>query len=180
MAQARRQDVPVKLDAQPRGLAIRAAVRADFNDIVDLNEAEVRQTSPMDLERLQLLAAMSGYCRVATVDGGVAAFLLALREGAAYDSDNYRWFASRLPTFLYVDRIVVGSAFAGRGIGSALYADLFAYARAQGIATIACEYNIDPPNPASRRFHDKFGFTELDTQWVSGGSKQVSLQVART
>jgi predicted GNAT superfamily acetyltransferase len=55
---------------------------------------------------------------------------------------------------------------------------LFEYARTNGVKVITCEYNIDPPNPASKRFHDKFGFKELGRQRVAGGSKLVSLQVA--
>jgi uncharacterized protein len=159
-------------------IVLRDAADTDFVRIVELNEAEVRQTSAMSFDRLRSLVAISAHCRVATSNGFVVAFLLAFRNGAAYDSDNYRWFASRLGEFLYVDRIVVGKAFAGRGVGAALYADLFAFARSQGIDTIACEYNIDPPNPASRAFHDKFGFTEVGTQWVANRSKRVSLQIA--
>ena len=157
-------------------MLLRNAAECDFARIVELNEAEVRQTSPMSLERLRSLVAMSAYCRVATSNGAVAAFLLAFRNGAAYDSDNYRWFTARLREFLYVDRIVVDRVFAAQGIGSALYADLFAFARSHGVGTVACEYNIEPPNPASRGFHDRFGFAEVGTQWV--GEKCVSLQVA--
>ena len=68
--------------------------------------------------------------------------------------------------------------FAGLKIGSRLYEDLFDCARSQGIKTITCEYNIQPPNPASQRFHDKFGFKELGQQWVALGTKRVSLQAA--
>lgn len=157
---------------------IRSIAAADFQDILRLNDAEVEKTSHMDFARLAWLVGMSAHGRVATIDGQVAAFLIALREGTAYDSDNYRWFAAHLPRFLYVDRIVVNARFSGRGIGSKLYDDLFAFARSQGTSTIACEYNLDPPNPASRAFHDKFGFREIGTQWVAGGTKQVSLQVA--
>ncbi len=157
---------------------MRTITESDFPSVLGLNATEVEKTSEMDLDRLVWLVGMSAYCKVAALDGQVAAFLIALREGAAYDSDNYRWFSSRLPGFLYVDRIVVDSRFSGRGIGSRLYGDLFSFARSQGITAIACEYNIDPPNPASRAFHDKFGFKELGTQWVAGGTKQVSLQVA--
>lgn len=95
-------------------------------------------------------------------------------------NDNYAWFAARFHEFIYVDRIVVGKDFAGLKIGSRLYQDLFAYARSQGIKAITCEYNIDPPNPASRKFHDKFGFKELDQQWAAHGTKRVSLQLAET
>lgn len=157
---------------------LRNACADDFGSIVELNEREVQQTSPMDLARLRELAQMSSYHTVAVVDGCVAAFLLAMREDAPYLNDNYAWFAARFGQFIYVDRIVVGSDFAGLKIGSRLYEDLFDYARSQGIKAITCEYNIDPPNPASRRFHDKFGFKELGRHWVAHGTKLVSLQAA--
>jgi predicted GNAT superfamily acetyltransferase len=159
-------------------LALRDATDADAARILALNDAEVAQTSAMDRARLRALAALAAYHRVAVVDGTVVAFLLAMRDDAAYANENFGWFAARLPAFAYVDRIVVDAAFAGRGIGAALYRDLFAWAGAHGIPTLACEYTLVPPNPASRAFHDRFGFREIGRQHVAGGSKRVSLQVA--
>jgi len=159
-------------------MLLRNASADDFGSIVVLNQREVQQTSPMDLARLRELAQMSSYHKVAVVDGRIAAFLLAMREDAPYLNDNYAWFAARFAQFIYVDRIVVSSEFAGLKVGSRLYEDLFDYARSQGINAITCEYNVQPPNPASQRFHDKFGFKELGQQWVAQGTKLVSLQVA--
>ncbi len=158
--------------------ALRDADARDFPRILALNDAEAAQTSAMDLARLQALAALATYHRVAVMDGVVVAFLLAMRAGAAYANDNFGWFASRLPDFVYVDRIVVDAGFAGRGIGGAMYRDLFAWARARGIPRVTCEYNVEPPNPASRAFHERFGFRELGQQEAGGGMKRVSLQVA--
>jgi len=132
----------------------------------------------MDLERLRFLHGLAGYRKVAVVDGRVAAFVLAMEDGVDYPNDNYGWFAARYPRFLYVDRIVVDSAFSGLGIGRRMYQDLFGYARSRGIGTVACEYDIEPPNHASRAFHDKFGFKEVGSQSVANGAKRVSLQVA--
>ena len=159
-------------------IAIQNATPDHYAHILALNDTEVQQTSAMDLARLRELDALSCYHKVARVDGLVAAFLLAMRDGAAYANDNYAWFAERFAQFVYVDRIVVSSAFGGLGVGSLLYADLFAYARTQHIDTIACEYNVEPPNPASRRFHDKFGFNEIGQQWVANRTKRVSMQVS--
>lgn len=159
---------------------IRDTVRSDFESILALNDAEVRQTSEMDRSRLAELVHLSTYCKVATVEGQVAAFLIVLRDGLRYDNDNYRWFSSRVQRFLYVDRIVVGSQFSGRGLGRALYSALFEFARSQGVGTVVCEYNLIPPNPASRAFHNRFGFKELGSQWLANGTKQVSLQAAQT
>lgn len=160
-------------------ILIRNTEPSDFATIVALNASEVQHTSPMDEFRLTALHALSAYHRVAAVDGVVAAFLLAMQDHAAYRNDNYEWFAARYERFLYVDRIVVSSAFQGRKLGSLLYNDLFAFARNEGIPMITCEFNIVPPNEPSRIFHDKYGFQELGTQWLAEGTKQVSMRSAR-
>ena len=158
---------------------IRNAIPADFEAICALNLAEVQHTSPMDVARLGELHRLAAYHKVACVDGEVAAFLLAMREDAPYRNDNFEWFRARFTHFLYVDRVVVAASSRGLRLGSLLYDDLFDCARSAGVPVITCEYNISPPNEPSRRFHDKYGFEEQGTQWLAGGSKQVSLQAAR-
>jgi len=157
-------------------VAIRPAVAGDFAAILALNAESVHFLSPLDTARLQHLHAQAAYHRVVEVEGVVAAFLLAFREGADYDSPNYRWFAQRYPEFLYIDRIVVSTDRHGRGLGALLYEDLFAFARAGGARQVTCEFDVHPPNPASAGFHARFGFREVGTQWLGGGKKQVSLQ----
>lgn len=134
----------------------------------------------MDLERLQTLHALSCYHRVATNYGRIAGFLLAMRETAPYQNENFIWFASRYPRFIYVDRVVVSREFSGMKIGTSLYNDLFGFARIDGVKTLVCEYNIEPPNAASKAFHDRFGFEEVGTQRVANSSKLVSMQAAET
>lgn len=158
--------------------SVRDAAEADFDRIVELNAAVVRETSVMDIARLRQLHALARHHRVAVVDGEVVGFLLAMRDGAAYVNDNFGWFAARYPQFVYVDRIVVDAAASGTGIGRRLYDDLFDRTRLLGIGLVACEYNLEPPNPASKIFHDRFGFSEVGRQHVAGGGKLVSLQVA--
>ncbi len=157
---------------------IRAANHGDFPVILALNDASVRYTSPMDLARLSHLHAQSAYHRVIDIDGEVVAFLLALRDGADYQNPNYGWFSRSLASFLYIDRIVVAAAHRGRRLGALLYDDLFAYADQAGIPVVACEFDIEPPNEPSRKFHARYGFEEIGTQWVAGGKKRVSLQIA--
>ena len=161
-------------------IQIRNTTPQDYPRILELNDAEVQQTSAMDLTKLSALVDMSCYYKVAVVDGRIAAFLLAMPENVAYQSENYVWFSAHFAQFIYIDRIVVDAEFAGHKIGSLLYQDLFSFARSQGIKTVTCEYNIEPPNLASKSFHDKFGFKEIATQWVANGSKKVSLQAAET
>ena len=159
---------------------VRDATAADFPRIVALNAAEVAHTSVMDAARLQLLHAAACLHRVAVVDGEVAAFLLAFRDGAVYPNPNFDWFAARYPSFVYVDRVVVDARFSGRGVGARLYRDLFDFARGTGARAVTCEFNVVPPNEASARFHARWGFAEVGRQWLDNGRKQVSLQAANS
>jgi predicted GNAT superfamily acetyltransferase len=163
-----------------QSVEIRDAVSGDFDTICALNLAEVQHTSQMDVARLNDLHQIARYHRVGCVDGHVVAFLLAMRNGAPYENDNFEWFSLKFSQFLYIDRIVVSSQSRGLRVGSLLYDDLFNFARTHGIPLITCEYNISPPNEPSRLFHDKFGFREFGVQWVASGSKKVSLQAAET
>lgn len=156
---------------------IRDAEPADFAAILALNEASVHFLSTLDGPRLDLLHAASAWHRVVELDGTITAFLLAFRESAAYDSPNFLWFSQRYPQFLYIDRIVVSAAARGAGLGQALYRDAMAYMREAGVGLLCCEYDLEPPNPGSARFHAQFGFREIGRQRVAGGSKEVSLQV---
>ena len=157
---------------------IRDAALSDFPAILALNAESEHFLSPLPLPRLEHLHRQAAYHRVVELGSAVVAFLLAFREGADYDSPNYLWFSGRYGTFLYVDRVVVSLAEQGKRLGAALYDDLFAFARNKGIAVVTCEFDINPPNEVSRRFHARYGFREVGTQWVAGGKKQVSLQEA--
>lgn len=157
-------------------LMLRDATPADFPSILALNEAFVTVLSPLDGERLAQLHAQAAAHRVIEQDGQIAAFLLAFREGADYDGANYRWFAQRYARFLYVDRIVVAAGAQAQGSGSALYRDAGALASRDGVPLIACEFDIEPPNPASARFHAQQGFREIGQRQLLGG-KIVSMQV---
>jgi hypothetical protein len=157
----------------------RPATALDFDAILVLNEESVRFLSPLSAERLAQLHAEADLHQVLEVDGEVAAFVLAFREGADYDSLNYRWFAERYERFLYVDRVVVSARRQGLGLGPVLYRAVFTRAAVSAVPLVTCEFDIDPPNPASERFHSKFGFREVGRQQVAGGKKWVSLQAAR-
>jgi len=155
---------------------IRNAIADDFPAILALNAESVHFLSPLDAMRLRDLHAQSAYHRVVEHEEKVAAFLLAFREGADYDSPNYRWFAQRYAQFVYIDRIVVAATARGLGFGAQLYDDILAFAAGTNAARLTAEFDVEPPNPVSAAFHQRYGFREVGTQWIGGDKKQVSLQ----
>jgi len=153
---------------------IRDARPADFAVIAALNKASERFVSPMSEARLAQLHGWAAYHRVIEAAGEVAAFLIAFREGARYDSPNYRWFSERYASFVYIDRVIVDAAQRGKGLATALYQDVFTFARQQGVASVTCEFDVEPPNEVSRRFHVRFGFHEVGRHAYN--RKRVSMQ----
>lgn len=159
-------------------MIVRPAQAEDYASILALNEESVRFLSPLSAERLATLDREAALHLVVEQAGLVIAFLLAFREHANYASVNYRWFGERYPMFLYIDRVVVQQSLRARGAGTLLYGRAFSHAVQTGVPRLACEYDVEPPNPASAHFHAKFGFREVGRQLVADGSKQVSLQIA--
>ncbi len=164
------------MSADNTNVMIRDASANDFSAILELNAASVHFLSPLDAIGLRHLHAQAAYHRVVELQGRVAAFLLAFREDAHYDSPNYLWFTQHYPAFLYIDRIVVDLAARGLGLGIQLYDDIIAFASRTGVTRLTCEFDLDPPNPVSARFHQRYAFREVGRQRVGAGMKQVSLQ----
>ena len=159
-------------------LQTRPISAADYAEVLDLNHESVHYLSPLSREGLEKLLEQAPLHRVLESDGRVLAFIIVLQQGAHYGSVNYQWFAQRYPSFLYVDRVVVSRTRQARGAGSVLYREVFGFARQHGFTCVACEYDVQPPNPGSARFHARFGFAEVGRQTVANGSKTVSLQLA--
>ena len=139
-------------------MEIRNATPEDYAQILALNEASAQFLSPLSFERPIALHELAAYHRAVTTSDGVQTFLLALREGANYDSMNYLWFSSHFTQFLYCDRIFVSTSARGKGCGKRLYEDLIAYAQHSETGPITCEFDIAPLNTATApapklRFH---------------------------
>ncbi len=100
---------------------------------------------------------------------GPAALLIAFDHTARYDNDNFRWFAKRFSSFVYIDRVVVGADHRKRGLANLLYLDLFDTAAKASHDIVVCEVNEVPPNPGSDAFHAKMGFSHVGSAELSGG-----------
>ena len=127
-----------------------------LNALNDAHAAAVNALAPADFAALAGVAFSARM--IAGADGAPLAFLLALSHATPAQGPNHAWFLRRHPAFAYVDRVVVAEGAQGRGLGRRLYADLAGRARAAGLPVLACEVNLDPPNPGSMAFHVKQGF----------------------
>ena len=156
-------------------MIIRHASVDDADAIAALNEVFVAVTSPMDSERFRELFALSSFCLVAENANGLLGFVIAMKNGAPYDNGNYQWFEARVPSMVYVDRIVLASEARGQGIGAELYSYLGELAAGSDCHTMTAEMDIDPPNEHSVYFHKKSGFAEIGQRTLDSG-KRVSMQ----
>lgn len=148
----------------------------DYAAVLALNEVFVDVLSPLDLAALTKLHSEAAYFRVVEVRGKVAAFLIAMKPQASYGSDNYQWFESRYDDFIYIDRIVVAAEARGMALGPQLYNDLGVFAAGVGLKKLVCEYNIQPMNEVSMKFHQRYGFAEVGQLGSDNNSKRVSMQ----
>jgi predicted GNAT superfamily acetyltransferase len=156
---------------------LRPLTPTDHVHVLALNEANVAELAPMDEERLEVLSRLADRFDVVEVDGEFGGFVITFAPGAAYDSENYRWFTQRHgPDFYYLDRIVLASAVRRRGLGSLVYDEVEATAGRYG--RLALEVNLVPRNDASLAFHDRRGYVEVgrrgdETHLVSLMEKQL-------
>lgn len=146
-------------------LALAEADEAVLAEVLALNEAVEELTAPLDPARVAALIARAAFAEARLADGPegarVAAFLIGFDHTADYDSPNFAWFRARLPSFAYVDRVVVAPWAAGLGLARGLYADFAAQAVARGLPELVCEVNRVPANPGSDAFHAALGFAEM-------------------
>jgi predicted GNAT superfamily acetyltransferase len=160
----------------------RIATQSEFPAILALNCQSEHFLSPLDLSKLSRISSEAAVFQVVTSGAQVAGFLLVFAPQADYNNSNFLWFKTRYENFLYIDRIVTSKDFRGCHLATNFYNQLEKYAIAHGIPRLACEINIDPPNPVSMRFHQKQGFAEVGRHWIedehAGNRKKlVSLQI---
>ena len=138
----------------------------DVTWILALNALNEVATSRLDAARLRLMLGDAFHARAANAQDG---YVIPFTQSSASQSENYRWFQARYMRFVYIDRIVIADHMRGAGLARALYEDVFAAARRAEHATIACEVNVDPPNPASDAFHTRLGFDEVGRATLTNG-----------
>ena len=132
----------------------------DVELVLDLNHGNVEALAPMDVYLLQELDVLADRFDVVDVEGEFGGFVVTFAAGAAYDSENYRWFTDRFgDRFYYLDRIVLSDRFRRRGLGTFVYDEIEAVAA--GHDRLVLEVNLLPRNDISLAFHERRGFKEV-------------------
>ncbi len=143
---------------------------SDADGVLGLNESCVPEVGPMDREKLSSFEEWAPYFKVVEVDDAIVGFLIGLDQSAPYGSPNFGWFTERVDRFAYIDRIAVAESQRGQGWGPDLYHDFEKWARKRNLSAMTAEVNVEPPNPRSARFHQLFGFEEMQEFEPTGSS----------
>lgn len=158
-------------------MLIRDLTDADIDAVFALNEAGAPGVHREPASALAAITRLSCIALAIEDDGRVVGFCQVLPPGTTYDSDNYKWFSARYDDFVYLDRVAVGEAHRGRGIGGLLYDEVEKRARARA-TWLTLEVNLRPRNDGSLRFHARRGVTEVGQQETEYGAL-VSLMAKR-
>jgi predicted GNAT superfamily acetyltransferase len=170
------------------------------DSLLALNNDHSIELSPLTLAELDLLIRESFFS--ATINDSDA-LLIAFDQSSRYQHVNFLWFRaffeksrqqnaslstvghpraelargsfkkSSNANFVYIDRVVTSPAARGKGYARALYTDLFQRAKSAGHTRIACEVNLDPPNPVSDAFHASLNFAEVGRAAIHNNTKTV-------
>ena len=151
-------------------IEIRTTTADDLERLLEINQANVPEVGSIDLDRMRFLVDESAIALTVAAEGRIAGFCLVLAPGSSYDSLNYRWFMDRYDDVLYLDRVAIDETYRGRGLGSALYAEVERRMAADhgAMTGLTLEVNVDPPNEPSLRFHVAHGFEEVGRQESKG------------
>lgn len=137
---------------------------AELQSIYDLNQGNTPEVGLLEsMNHLKKLLEFSTYNLLVLSDDEIIGFIICMREGTGYGSENYKFFTQRLKKFLYVDRVVIDERYRRTGLGQAIYGDIFTQARNDSLP-IALEVNTQPVNQTSLNFHEKMGFDQIGTR----------------
>ena len=154
---------------------IRSYEPKDFDAVMRVNAANVPEVGEMDDAKLELLLEEAGLVQVVEIHAEVHGMMFILIEGGTYASANYAYFCDRHPSFAYVDRIALAEGARGNGWGPKLYENAAEWAKNNAKPVLVAEVNTVPNNPRSIRFHEIFGFTEIERRNPYGSDEEVAM-----
>ena len=137
---------------------------AQLQSIYDLNQANTPEVGSLkSIDHLKKLIELSAYNLLVLDDDEIVGFIICMREGSVYRSENYKFFVQKLKKFLYVDRVAIDEQYRRAGLGQAIYENIFIHA-AKNDLPIALEVNTQPVNQPSLNFHEKMGFDKVGSR----------------
>jgi len=135
-----------------------------LQSIYDLNQTNTPEVGSLEsILHLNQLIDFSAYNLLVLKEDEIVGFIICMREGSAYRSENYKFFNERLKKFLYVDRVAIDEQHRRAGLGKAIYEDIFSQASNDSLP-VALEVNTQPINQPSLKFHEKMGFDQIGTR----------------
>lgn len=141
-------------------MEIRNLAPANIEAIWAINEQGLPGTGRVSEQEISDLLQFSSLS-VGVFDANeLLGFVICLPPRTRYGSLNYQWFNDHYNAFVYVDRIAVSTLQRNQGVGTKLYDVVVAYSKEKNIP-IAAEVNLNPPNPGSIRFHERFNFEQV-------------------
>ena len=141
-----------------------------LNTIFDLNQSNTPEVGSLDsIKHLKGLLSLSSNNLFVSLNNEIIGFIVCFREGANYQSLNYKFFSKNETKFLYIDRVVIKDAYRRKGIGLNLYQYIESIAMEENIP-LCCEVNTKPLNKVSIDFHTNFGFKEIGNYDSGTGS----------
>ena len=133
----------------------------ELQSIYNLNQANTPEVGSLEsMQHLKQLIEFSSYNLLVLKEDEIVGFIICMREGSAYWSENYKFFTKRLKKFLYVDRVAIDEHYRRAGLGQAIYENIFSQASNDSLP-IALEVNTQPVNQPSLNFHEKMGFDQV-------------------
>jgi predicted GNAT superfamily acetyltransferase len=138
--------------------SLRPITANDHAPVLAWNAANVEVLSPLDEDELVELLGCSESGSVIVHQGRDVGFVITVATEAAYESENYRWFA---------DRIVIDASARRTGLATRVYEELEADA-AQRVPVFCLEVNVEPPNGPSLAFHAARGYVEVGRHVANG------------
>jgi predicted GNAT superfamily acetyltransferase len=154
-------------------VVLRRVCEHDFSTLLDLNARALPEVNPMDDRLLQWFLDRAAYFRILEFDARLATFLVAVSHDSGYESEYFEWFVQRYERFLYIDRVIVAAWARRKRFAWHLFEDVASFAQREQYL-LASDVYSHPPNEPSLAFHRKFGFEQVGTQRIAGGTKVVA------
>ena len=159
-------------------------IKSDFiSQCHKLNEKNVPNVGTKSLDGFINLVKKSDYNECVLKNNEVVGFIVCFQDNEMtinymheIKHKNFNEIEKRVSNFLYIDRVTVDSEHRKSKLGTSLYKNTLNFAKENFIKNLTAEINLLPSiNESSFKFHQSFGFNEIETIKYSE-DYEVSLQ----